>query len=97
MDAKTPQQSDEANEREKEKLYSKIGQLHMELEFLKKNLSNYWGKSTLNRKDRIETIDSTSELSQRKQCELLSVHRSGLYYKPKGESSMNLHLMRIID
>ncbi len=42
-------------------------------------------------------IDSTSQLSQRKQCELLSVHRSNLYYKPKGESAMNLHLMRIID
>ncbi len=38
MDAKTPRQSDEANEREKEKLYSKIGQLQMEVEFLKKKL-----------------------------------------------------------
>ena len=42
-------------------------------------------------------IEKTSQLSQRKQCELLSVHRGRLYYKPKGESAMNLHLMRIID
>ena len=38
-----------------------------------------------------------SGLSVTKQCELLSVHRSGLYYKPVGESEENLRLMRIID
>jgi len=37
------------------------------------------------------------DLSVTKQCELLSVHRSGLYYKPVGESDDNLRLMRIID
>ena len=36
-------------------------------------------------------------LSQRKQCELLSIHRSRLYYKPKSESALNLYLMKIID
>lgn len=33
----------------------------------------------------------------KRQCHLLSIHRSGLYYKPVGESSLNLHLMRRID
>ena len=37
------------------------------------------------------------ELSIRKQCELLSLNRSLLYYKPAGESSLNLELMRVID
>jgi len=32
-----------------------------------------------------------------KQCKLLSIHRSGIYYKPKGESELNLELMRMID
>jgi len=32
-----------------------------------------------------------------KQCKLLQIHRSGLYYKPKGESALNLELMRLID
>ena len=32
-----------------------------------------------------------------KQCKLLSIHRSGLYYKPKGESEFNLKLMRMMD
>lgn len=31
------------------------------------------------------------------QCKLLSIHRSGLYYKAKGESELNLKLMRMID
>jgi len=32
-----------------------------------------------------------------RQCELLSLSRSGLYYKPRGESALNLELMRLID
>jgi len=32
-----------------------------------------------------------------KQCETLSIHRSGFYYKPKGESELNLELMREMD
>lgn len=36
-------------------------------------------------------------LSVVRQCELLSVHRSGLYYKPVGDSNLNLELLRIID
>jgi putative transposase len=32
-----------------------------------------------------------------RQCELLGVSRSGLYYKPIGESAVNLRLMRTID
>lgn len=28
---------------------------------------------------------------------MLSLHRSGLYYKPRGESDLNLELMRLID
>jgi len=32
-----------------------------------------------------------------KQCKLLSISRSSFYYEPKGESEMNLDLMRVID
>ena len=38
-----------------------------------------------------------SNLSLIKQSDLLSIHRSGLYYKPKGESELNLKLMREMD
>ncbi len=37
------------------------------------------------------------ELSVRRQCELLGVNRSNLYYRPVGESKENLMLTRLID
>jgi putative transposase len=37
------------------------------------------------------------EISLRRQCDLLGVNRSGLYYEPTGESEENLQLMRLID
>ena len=36
-------------------------------------------------------------LSVGKQCALLSISRSSFYYMPKGETAMNLMLMRLID
>ena len=36
-------------------------------------------------------------LSVRRQCDLLDLARSGLYYKVRGESVENLGLMRLID
>jgi len=36
-------------------------------------------------------------MSFRKQCELLNISRSGLYYEPKSESEYNLELMNMID
>lgn len=38
-----------------------------------------------------------SDLSIRRQCELLGVNRSGLYYEPVGENEENLRFMRLID
>lgn len=37
------------------------------------------------------------ELSVVRQCELLKVHRSGLYYSPVSESEENLSIMRLMD
>jgi len=42
-------------------------------------------------------VDTGHALSIRSQCSMLSIHRSGLYYKPKGESKENLALMRLMD
>lgn len=36
-------------------------------------------------------------LSMKRQCDLLSVYRSGLYYQPKKTSKLNLELMRLLD
>lgn len=37
------------------------------------------------------------QISQRRQCELLEISRSGLYYEPRPESEENLRLMRLLD
>ncbi len=37
-----------------------------------------------------------SKLSIVKQCNLLNIHRSGLYYKPKGDNDFNLKLMQLM-
>jgi putative transposase len=42
-------------------------------------------------------IDSSSRLSIARQCQLLSVSRSGYYYQPATESEENLKLMRLMD
>ena len=36
-------------------------------------------------------------LSISEQCRLLSISRSSFYYTPKGETALNLALMRLID
>jgi putative transposase len=37
------------------------------------------------------------KLSVARQCELVSISRSGFYYQPAGETPLNLMLMRLID
>ncbi|MFV1514503.1 IS3 family transposase [Phaeobacter sp. JH63H3] len=53
---------------------------------------------TLDRQVRRKMIEpNLPGLSVGKQCALLSISRSSFYYEPKGESQMNLDLMRLID
>jgi putative transposase len=40
---------------------------------------------------------SHQRISLRRQCQLLGLHRSGLYYEPQAESAWNLELMRLLD
>lgn len=47
--------------------------------------------------ERRAMVYKNDALSISEQCELVSVHRSGFYYKPQGESPLNLDLMRLID
>ena len=47
--------------------------------------------------ERRKLVDHQDRLSVREQCELLSIHRSGLYYAPQGEKPENLEIMRIMD
>lgn len=47
--------------------------------------------------ERKDLIAKNEHLSIRRQCELLSVNRSLIYYKPVGESEQNLEFMRLMD
>ncbi|MCK0192717.1 IS3 family transposase [Arenibacter sp. F20364] len=51
--------------------------------------------STTERRQKV--VRSHPRLSLVQQCELLGIHRSGLYYRPKSESRLNLRLMKEID
>jgi len=42
-------------------------------------------------------VSPRDDLSQRRQCELLGLNRSMLYYEPAEESQENLKLMRYMD
>lgn len=51
--------------------------------------------STTERRKKV--VKCHPRLSLVKQCKLLNIHRSGLYYRPKNESTYNLNLMKEID
>jgi putative transposase len=42
-------------------------------------------------------IEKEAVLSIRKQCALLDITRSALYYQAKGESKFNIQMMEIMD
>lgn len=45
----------------------------------------------------ITCVSEKESLSKRQQCELLSLNRGSLYYKPTGENQENLDIMRNMD
>jgi len=74
-----------------EHLYQQIGQLKVELDWLKKNLD-----LTLEQKRRaIEPRHR--QIAIYRQCKLLGLSRSSLYYKPCGNTQYNEQLMKLID
>lgn len=72
-------------------LYRQIGQLKVELDWLKKNLR-------FSAKEKRTLIEpGYSEIPAYRQCELLELSRAGYYYRPREVSALNLALMRLID
>src|ERR1700722_9343531 len=72
-------------------LYEQIGRLKMDLEWLKKKPPH-----SAERLRRLIEVGH-AKLSVRRQCELLGLNRSSLYYEPAGETVENLRLMRLLD
>ena len=72
-------------------LYQQIGQLKVELDWMKK-------KSALSVEQKRALIEPAHpRLSIRRQCALLGLARSTLYDQPLGASAENLQLMRWLD
>lgn len=70
---------------------STLDAIALELEWLKKNLP-----SSIETRRRL--IDPThTQISIRRQCELVGLNRSTYYLEPAGESPFNMMLMRLID
>ena len=69
------------------RLYQKIAQLEVELDWLKKNLNS----STKCRKKMVDP--NYIKISTRRQCQLLGLPRSSYYHEPKGENRANSELM----
>ncbi|NOC43901.1 IS3 family transposase [Ruegeria sp. HKCCD7559] len=82
----------EIDEEQLKELHAKIGELAVANDFLSRKLKP-WGMKL--RRGMIEP--DNPDLSIGKQCRLLSISRSSFYYAPKGETAMNLMLMRQID
>ncbi|WP_409557784.1 IS3 family transposase [Aliiroseovarius sp. M344] len=81
----------EVDEEQVKDLHAKIGELAVANDFLARKLKP-------DRQVRRKMIEpNLPGLSVGKQCALLSISRSSFYYEPKGESQMNLDLMRLID
>jgi putative transposase len=81
----------DSDEPEAGELYEQIGRMKVELEWLKKKLPR-------TREAALRWIEPGHEsLSVRRQCQLLNIHRSQLYYEPVPESKENLEQMRLLD
>ncbi|MGH7015410.1 MAG: IS3 family transposase [Stellaceae bacterium] len=72
-------------------LHAKIGELAVERDFLAQ------GARSLPRTERTEMIDGGGKLSVKRQCELLGLNRTGVYYTPRPVPEADLQLMRRID
>ena len=87
-------ENENKNERERQtnELYSEIGRLTTQLNWLKKNLAK------VSRPERIAKIEPhSSELSLKVQAELLGLNRSSLYYCPLPPSPEEVTIKHRID
>ncbi|HHF0540223.1 TPA: IS3 family transposase [Vibrio alginolyticus] len=84
-------QSGKDSSEEVDKLHAKIGQLTME--------NGFFGQSarSLDRAQRKSSLDKSTLLPIKRQCELLNVARSTAYYQPVGLSVEEIELRRMID
>ena len=87
-----PKVDDTVLEKEKDRYLRVIGDLQMQLDFAKR-VSKKLG---IERDTRKELVSPEHNLSLSKQCAILGLNRTSIYYTPKGESKENLEMMQSI-
>ncbi|MCC3306843.1 IS3-like element ISPpy1 family transposase [Psychrobacter sanguinis] len=75
-----------------DELHRQLGQVISERDWLKKKFLT----ATLSTRKQLLEPDN-KDFSVRKQCELLSINRSSLYYQPKPISELDITLMNLLD
>lgn len=91
-EGKKKKKTDEYKQQSIQTLNTQFRKLKEAHEFLKKNVSRASLSELRNLIDK-----GHPQLSVVRQCDLLGVNRSSLYYKPVPESEENLQIMRILD
>lgn len=92
-DTAKKRKEEKAHEEELQSLYSKIGQLSTQNEWLKKKLGSEL--SVQQRRAMVDMADRRIPIIT--QVELLGLNRSGLYYKTQPPSEEDLRIKRMID
>jgi putative transposase len=90
-DRRQQEQPERADDELQAQLYQQIGQLKVELDWLKRKLA--WSVE----QKRAAVEPQHERISVARQCELLGLGRSGFYYRPRGESAENLALLRLLN
>jgi putative transposase len=85
------QKPDRSAEELQAQLYQQIGQLKVELDWLKKKLA--WSVD----QKRAAIEPEHPALSVARQCELVGLAHASYYYRPAGESAEDLALLRLLD
>jgi len=87
-----------AHEQEKAQLHQQIGELTVTVNWLKKSAVMPWDvRRTLVDRELAAKPADKGGLSIIKQCAVLEIHRSGLYYTPRPVIDQDLQLIRLMD
>ena len=81
--------------KEKEQYAKKVGQLTMQVDWLKKNLRKYLDRTT--KQSILQNLLTTKELPLSTAAVLLDLNRTSIYYTPVGVSEEELACKKIID
>lgn len=79
-------------ELENDELAKKLGKTTIERDWLSKKLN-----SSVSRKDKYKLVEAGLKISKKRQCQLLEINRSSVYYKPAPINPLDIEITHRID